>query len=152
MWLFQGGVSTAGTCGCTTLSSTSGSVWPHSTRAAGDIKWLFCWARWASSHTQTKIQWLLAWTDTSGKSWNFFYMEVLGTLKRFLKLLKSSLFWEASTEKFSKEPTGHLQWHRWEFFRASTSLAVQSDSDSFQLALFDWRNGLALPHVKQSFL
>ena len=46
--LFKGVASTAVTCGCTTLSSTCGSEWPPSTRAAGGTRWPSSWARWVS--------------------------------------------------------------------------------------------------------
>lgn len=43
---FQGAVSTAGTCGCTTPSSTCGSELLLWTKAAGDTRCVFCWERW----------------------------------------------------------------------------------------------------------
>lgn len=46
---FQAAASTAGTCGCTTPSSTCGSEWRLSTKAAGGTRWASCWARYGGS-------------------------------------------------------------------------------------------------------
>lgn len=50
---FQAAALTAGMCGCTTPSSTCGSEWRLSTKAAGDTRWASCWARYGGSKPST---------------------------------------------------------------------------------------------------